>query len=335
MTQENLATQRHSVFVVPTLTSAPDEVYEASLRAAERAEALGFDGFWIAEGHVSSIATPSALAFLAAASQRTSRVRLGTAVIPLALTDRLHIAEVAAFVDWISGHRLELGLGKGNPGGFSAAGYSARGLDEDQRDALFASSLDDLRSLLRGAEGAPSLVPPAIDIDGRLWQATSSVRTAAAAGSAGDGLQLHRLVPGAHGVVDLGARQRPLIDAYLAALAPGRAPRIAVSRVVLVAENRAAAINAVRDDLASRPERHPFRREGVDAEQYLIESGAHFGAAADVAASLARDAAARGATELLFASVLDADHPAFLESLERIAAELRPLVRAEAPAVPV
>ena len=55
-----------------------------TLRLIERAETLGFDSVWVRQRHLQpGISSPVAL--LAAASQRTSRIALGTAVIPLGL----------------------------------------------------------------------------------------------------------------------------------------------------------------------------------------------------------------------------------------------------------
>src|ERR1044071_2238574 len=61
--------------------------------------------------NVSRLASP--LTVLAAAAQRTQRIRLGTAVTLFPLHNPLKVAEEAATVDILSGGRLELGVGRG------------------------------------------------------------------------------------------------------------------------------------------------------------------------------------------------------------------------------
>jgi probable F420-dependent oxidoreductase len=101
---------------------------------AERAEALGYASLWsfqrllVPEGSgmepvYRSVLDPMvALGFLAA---RTSRIRLGVAVINLPFASPAVLAKQATTVDVLSGGRLDLGLGIGwMPEEFAAAGAS-------------------------------------------------------------------------------------------------------------------------------------------------------------------------------------------------------------------
>lgn len=73
------------------------------------AEQLGYDYGLVRVRHFQPYLS-GPIAFLAAASQRTSTLRLGTGVIPFHAEDPIRLAEEALTIDAISGGRLELGL---------------------------------------------------------------------------------------------------------------------------------------------------------------------------------------------------------------------------------
>ena len=88
--------------------------HETTLKIIETAEELGFDSVWLRDRHLQyGISSP--VAVLAAASQRTSRIQLGTAVIPLGLENPFRLAEDLATVDILSGGRLNPGVSVGPP----------------------------------------------------------------------------------------------------------------------------------------------------------------------------------------------------------------------------
>ena len=92
----------------------PGPGHEQTLSMIERAEALGFDSVWLRHRHLQpGISSP--IAILAAATQRTSRIELGTAVIPLGLENPLRLAEDLATVDILSGGRINPGVSVGVP----------------------------------------------------------------------------------------------------------------------------------------------------------------------------------------------------------------------------
>ncbi|WP_319450151.1 MULTISPECIES: LLM class flavin-dependent oxidoreductase [unclassified Mycobacterium] len=87
---------------------------EETLEVITRAEALGFDSVWLRCRHLQpGISSP--VAIMAAATQRTSRIELGTAVIPLGLENPLRLAEDLATVDILSGGRINPGVSVGTP----------------------------------------------------------------------------------------------------------------------------------------------------------------------------------------------------------------------------
>ena len=85
-----------------------------TLRTIETAEELGFDSVWLRDRHL-QFGISSPVAMLAAASMRTSRIELGTAVIPLGLENPFRLAEDLATVDLLSGGRVNPGVSVGTP----------------------------------------------------------------------------------------------------------------------------------------------------------------------------------------------------------------------------
>ncbi|MBQ0889598.1 LLM class flavin-dependent oxidoreductase [Streptomyces sp. RM72] len=92
----------------------PRQGHESTLRLIELGERLGFDSAWVRSRHL-QFGISSPVAVLAAASQRTTRIELGTAVIPLAWENPLRLAEDLATVDLLSGGRLHPGVSAGRP----------------------------------------------------------------------------------------------------------------------------------------------------------------------------------------------------------------------------
>jgi len=120
----------------------PEQLYPGILEHAARAEAAGFDALWISERPFARAAVvPAALPLLAAIAAQTTRVRVGSAVLPLPLYHPLRLAEDAACLDGLSGGRLELGLGLGE----HAEGFHGFGIPMQGRLERFEESLLVLR----------------------------------------------------------------------------------------------------------------------------------------------------------------------------------------------
>ncbi|MFK3676699.1 LLM class flavin-dependent oxidoreductase [Microbacterium sp. NPDC090218] len=314
-----------SLFEVPPRSADAAATYATLFENAQRIEQLGFETYWLAEGHFSDIGSPSALTLLAALTQRTTRLRLGTAVVPLALDNPLRIAETAALVNTIGEDRVELGIGKGNPGGFSAAAYHAFGLDEREREDLYVETLARLRSAFVHTETAADgteygIYPPVGRLPSRIWQATGNVATARAIGASGDGLQLHRFVVGGN----TGLAQRPLIEAYLEGLGTSAAPRIGVSRSILPARDAAEAVRLFQKHLERNPRALPGVARQGSVEEILHGYSILFGSPEQIAEGLLADPAVTTSTDYLFSIPLDYDSEHYRESFVRIAEEIHP-----------
>lgn len=110
------------------------------LAQIELGDQLGFDTVWLGELHFgrqsSILASP--LMVLAAAAQRTQRIRLGTAVTLLPLHSPVKIAEEAATADVLSGGRLEFGVGRGT----APIHYTGYNIPQEESRERFEEALD-------------------------------------------------------------------------------------------------------------------------------------------------------------------------------------------------
>ncbi|HEY1673250.1 MAG TPA: LLM class flavin-dependent oxidoreductase [Streptosporangiaceae bacterium] len=311
------------------------EVYRYNLDLLARAEQLGVDTAWVAVRHFRSglAGLPAAFPFLAALAVRTSRIRLGTAVVPLAFEDPIRLAEDAAVLDALSGGRVELGVGKGLGMGFSAESFRAFQIDERERERRYTSALAALRRILGGApltDVGSTLYPPAPELAERIWQATSDPATTIAAAQAGDALQLTRGVPGA----DSGAVQAEQARTYLAHYVhpdrahPDRPPRIGISRAVVPAASRDDALHALGVSLrasAARAGRSDAPASRAEVAAVADRLNTKYGTAADIADQLAADPAVGLATDLIIGfSPLVPEPAEATRLLETVTTELAP-----------
>ncbi|MGH7853281.1 MAG: LLM class flavin-dependent oxidoreductase [Candidatus Binatia bacterium] len=110
---------RYGVFYLPSLTHA-DRANSADrlhslVDQAGYAEELGFDSIWLAEHHFhyfgGILSSPPVIG--AAIAQRTTKIRIGTAVTLLPYHNPLRIAEEYATLDCLSHGRVEFGIGHG------------------------------------------------------------------------------------------------------------------------------------------------------------------------------------------------------------------------------
>lgn len=238
---------------------SPDDIIANTLQVCIEAEALGYHSVWLAQHHFGAERgiVPSPLVLLAAIAARTDRIRLGTAVLTMALEDPIRAAEDAALVDLISGGRVELGLGSGaHPPTFTAMSRDfSRRVDDSSVNAGV------LASLLAGdpLPGGAVLTPAARGLAQRLWRATTTRKAAAIAAQSDQGILLARSWPLEHKPV--GEHQYPTAREYRqVADLNGRTPRLGVSRTILPGADRALQARAARDA------RHWSAGEGLPAE---------------------------------------------------------------------
>ncbi len=127
---------------------------------AVQAEALGFDSVWVGD---SILARPrlEALTTLAAVASRTTRVRLGTAVLLSALRHPVVLANEAANVDILSHGRLILGLGIATRAPSVEREFAACGVPFNRRLGIFEEGVEIMRRLW---------TEPQVTLSGRHFQ---------------------------------------------------------------------------------------------------------------------------------------------------------------------
>lgn len=125
---------------------APDYSLADLLNLAERAEALGFDSVWVGDSLFSKPRWEP-INLLSAISQRTSRVKLGTACMVSGTRHPLYLALEWATLDQLSNGRAILGTGMGNPEEGVRREYAAVGLDFEKRAHIFEEGMAVLREL--------------------------------------------------------------------------------------------------------------------------------------------------------------------------------------------
>jgi alkanesulfonate monooxygenase SsuD/methylene tetrahydromethanopterin reductase-like flavin-dependent oxidoreductase (luciferase family) len=95
-------------------------VFREALEQAELADRLGIDCFWLVEHHFLEEYSHSSApeVFLAAVSQRTTRIRLGHGIVqmPPQFNHPARVAERISTLDRISGGRVEFGTGESSSG---------------------------------------------------------------------------------------------------------------------------------------------------------------------------------------------------------------------------
>ncbi len=122
----------------PEVHGEATQYYEEILEEISFAEEMGFHGVFFAEHYIGGYAFPSPPVFLAAVAQRTKRIRLGTGVTLLPLSNPIRAAEEYAMVDVLSGGRLDFGVGRG----VLNAEYDLFAIDESESQGRYREAFD-------------------------------------------------------------------------------------------------------------------------------------------------------------------------------------------------
>ncbi len=220
----------------------PHGGHENTLRMIELGEELGFDSAWLRHRHLQhGISSP--VAVLAAASQRTSRIELGTAVTPLGFENPFRLAEDLSTVDVLTRGRLNPGVSVGEPTHFAdvkAHLYPDTAEHEDFSYRRVERFLHAVRggdvSTFEGTEGIETystrIQPHAAGLADRVWYGGAGLRSAEWAGRQGLNFLTSSVVR-AEEDDDFARVQRSHVDTFRAHHPDGPAARVSQGLVVV------------------------------------------------------------------------------------------------------
>ena len=140
---------RFGIFLAPFHPPGqnPTLAIHRDLALVEHLDRVGFDEAWIGEHHSAGyeiIASPEV--FIAAASQRTSRIKLGTGVSSLPYHHPLMLADRMVLLDHLTRGRVMLGVG---PGSLPSDAFMM-GIEVARQRDMMEESLEVMLALLAG-----------------------------------------------------------------------------------------------------------------------------------------------------------------------------------------
>jgi probable LLM family oxidoreductase len=118
------------------------------IEEVELADQVGLDAFGVGEHHRPDFAVSSPAVALAAAAERTKRIRLTSAVSVISSDDPVRVFQDFATLDLLSGGRAEIMAGRGS----FIESFPLFGFDLDDYDELFAEKLELLLVLRDSTE---------------------------------------------------------------------------------------------------------------------------------------------------------------------------------------
>lgn len=217
---------------------------EDTLQLFEYGERLGFDGAWVRQRHLEH-GVGSAAVFLAAAAQRTNRVELGAAVIPIGYESPFRLAEDLSLADVLSQGRLQPGFSAGTPPHAELIGDLVfdgdwRGFDLSYGrvarliENLRGHYLGDADTVIHspGNTQRPRLQPHSPGLADRVWYGGGSTRSVRWAAESGLNLLSGNIVFGDRSE-DFTTVQLGLLSDYRERIDPARPARVAIGRVIV------------------------------------------------------------------------------------------------------
>lgn len=308
-----------------------------TIEVAVAAEAFGYHRFWVAEHHnIAALASPNPEILIAALSQRTTRIRLGSGGVMLVNYSPLKVAETFMELEALAPGRIDLGLGRAL-GADARTGGALRSVGSD----AFPKYFELLSTWLLDASGKAPLGDdhPLRDIKASpsgpshpdVFYLCSSPESAEFAGRMGVGMVFAEFIARAEG--------GPAVDAYRRSFQPSalrQEPWAGVAAIAYAAETAEAGWREDAPRRAATVSMLSGRRQRfadiAAAEEFLaafagtplladVESRTLAGDAETVSAGLTAKAQSAGADEVFVMSV-GPTLPGRIRSLELIAQTL-------------
>jgi len=308
----------------------PRAGHESTLEIIALGERLGFDSAWVRHRHLQyGISSP--VAVLAAATQRTSRIELGTAVIPLGWENPLRLAEDLATVDVLSGGRLNPGISVGPPMHFDRI-----------RDALYPDTADvedfgyrRVERLLSFIRGEPAtdfsgiegievfsnrVEPHARGLADRMWYGGASLRSARWAGQNGMNFLTSSVVK-AEESQDFEQIQLSHIREFRAHHTVGSRARVCQGLVVIPTDSASRAQRATYERYAQARTPRTASPQGPARMMFALDL---VGTSEEIAERLYANPAFCEIDEVAFALPFSFEHDDYVQILTDIAGKLGP-----------
>ncbi|MFB6720980.1 LLM class flavin-dependent oxidoreductase [Kribbella sp. NPDC056345] len=177
--------------ILPTSTPDPSRPILGDVRAGARyAEEVGLDSVWSTDHLIASGPMLDSTVVLATAAAVTERITVGFNVMLLALRPVAWAAKQVNSLQLVSGNRLVLGIGTGNPA-HGDIGWRAAGVEYAERGRLTDEALAVLPELIAGhsatlADGTEATLAPGSAVP-PIFVAGSGARAHRRAARYGDG----------------------------------------------------------------------------------------------------------------------------------------------------
>jgi alkanesulfonate monooxygenase SsuD/methylene tetrahydromethanopterin reductase-like flavin-dependent oxidoreductase (luciferase family) len=309
----------------------PRPGHESTLQIIALGEQLGFDSASVRHRHLQyGISSP--VAILAAASQRTSRIELGTAVIPLGWENPLRLAEDLATVDILSGGRLNPGVSVGPPRHWDQIKQSLYADTADSQDFSY-QRVEQLLSFIRGeaattfsgVEGievfSDRVQPHSAGLAQRMWYGGAGLSSARWAAKNGMNFLTSNVLRSEDGSTNFAEIQASHIAEFRSYHPDGESARVCQGLVVIPTDSATAAQRAKYEQYAQSR----FARTATpQGPMGLLFAPDFVGTSAEILEMLYGHKAFRAVDEVSFALPFSFEHEDYVQILTDMATVLGP-----------